>query len=304
MALIQTRALLLGFNLRTPTINPLANQQGQVVGTLVEASKFEPRIGLYTGEGFTNYRGTATYTFGGTREDPVAGLHKGMPSKGEFFTREVGGQKVADIVQLFKATSAALLDDTPDGKGVAGTITLKYSVDGIEVNLMPHDKASSIVTIEMGIYENGGTQKLGTYYLQYVPDALVAAKKLSAINVRDGLAKVREDVSKVHAQITALGVVTGDRDKELELQAHGQNLEQLRNRYIDLSRQEASSRDVAYFPLSQLWQEAGVVEATAALASATYAQLKESTYLMADYDMDNLASLEETRAMLQSFATL
>lgn len=306
MTAIKARAVLSGFTLGlVPTVNPLQNQAGQVAGYQVESSAFSPRISTYiVDSGRSLFRGEKSFTFGATAQEPESGVHKGLLSKKDFFAKEftlLDGSKatMGTVVAAFQSTASQLLDDTTDGQNTDGSITLDYRIDQITAVLTEHDLANNFVQVDFGVYEQGGKQRLATRTLRYIPDALVEPQRVKRSQADKRINDALIELEKLNQAASALD--TSALEYQLELAAIAQKIEQQQQVYLEAAKQLGSSESVTFFPLSQLWAEAGIPQAIGLLVACVYSELKDCSYLMSSYDMANLASMD-LESMLYLYA--
>ena len=297
MTTIKARAVLTGFTLGlVPTVSPLQNQQGQVVGAQVESSAFSPRISTYiVSDGQSLFRGEKSFSFGATAVEPELGVHKGLLSKKDLFAKQFtlpDGSKATmqTVIDAFQATASGLLDDTVDGQNTDGTIDLDYRIDEISASLTEHDLGNNYVQVNFGIYEVGGAQRLATRVLRYIPDALVEPQKIKRSESQKRIDEARLELEKLNVAIAELDANSAS--YKLELIAIIQKIEQQQNVYLEATRALGSSDSVTYFPMSQLWNEAGVVSAIGLLVTCVFTELKTSSYLLQSYDMASLSSMD------------
>lgn len=308
MTAIKARAVLTGFTLGlVPTVSPLQNQAGQVVGAQVESSAFSPRISTYiVDNGRSLFRGEKSFTFGATAAEPLDGQHKGLLSKKDFFAKEfqlLDGSKATmqTVVDAFQATASELLDNTIDGQNMDGTIELDYRIDQITAVLTEHDLANNYVQVDFGIYEQGGKQRLTTRTLRYIPDALVEPQRIKRAQAEKRINDALIELEKLNAAAAELDEASDT--YELELIAIAQKIEQQQQVYLEAAKSLGSSESVTFFPLSQLWAEAGIPGAIGLLAVCVFSELKQSSYLLSSYDTAALADLD-LDSMLYLYANM
>ncbi|MFO0940056.1 MAG: hypothetical protein U0930_04750 [Pirellulales bacterium] len=306
MTSIKARAVLTGFTLGlVPTVNPLQNQAGQVVGAQVESSAFSPRISTYiVHDGQSLFRGEKSFTFGATKQEPENGVHKGLLSKKDFFAKEfqlLDGSTVtmATVVSAFQSTATALLDDTVDGQNTDGTIELEYRIDQISASLTEHDLANNYVQVDFGIYEPSGKQRLATRVLRYIPDSLVEPQRIKRSQAEKRLNDALLELEKLNSAAGELDQTAPE--YQLELVAISQKIEQQTQVYLEAAKSLGSSESVTFFPLSQLWAEVGIPQAISLLVVCVYSELVNCSYLMASYDLSALASID-LESMLYLYA--
>ena len=293
MAKINARAVLTGFTLElVPKVNPLQNQSGQVVGAQVESSSFSPRVSTYIVDGGKSlFRGEKSFTFGAVAVNPEDGVHKGLPSKKDFFARKVMGDKsMQDVLAAFQATASSLLDDTADGKAPVGTVTLDYRIDQITAVLTEHDLANNFVQVDFGIYEVGGKQRLSSRALRYIPDQLVEPQNVKRSQASQRMDAALVELAKLNEAAESLDKKSGS--YQLELIALAQKMEQQQQVYTEAARSLETSDAVTFFPMSQLWAEVGIPQAVGLLVACVFAELAECSYLLAGFDQSNLAAMD------------
>lgn len=301
MASINARSLLSGFTLGlAPTLTPLQDQQGQYAGMQVDNSSFSPRISIYTGDKDKPFfRGERSFAFGVTALEPEDGVHKGLISKKDFFESFYAGVKMTDVLAAFRGTAAALLDDTVDGQQTSGQFQLDYRMERIDAVLKGHEFVSNYVQVDFGVYENGGKVKLYTIALRYVPDPTLEPLKQRIAEARKRLDTAEKEMKKLNEAMKELDV--SDTNYDLEVAGISQKINQQVNAYNEAAKALGSAESIVYFPLSQLWAETGIKEATVGLMVGVYSELKKSSYLLADYDLSQLAAVD-VDAMLYQYA--
>lgn len=307
MTAIKARAVLTGFTLGlVPTVNPLQNQAGQVVGAQIESSSFSTRISTYiVDNGRSLFRGEKSFTFGATAAEPETGQHKGLLSKKDFFAKEFtlldGKATMQTVVDAFQSTAAELLDDTIDGKNTDGTIFLDYRIDQITAVLTEHDLANNYVQVDFGVYEEGGKQRLATRTLRYIPDALVEPQRIKRSQAEKRLNDSLIELEKFNTAAAELDEASDT--YELELIAIAQKIEQQQQVYLEAAKSLGSSESVTFFPMSQLWNEAGIPSAIGLLAVCVFTELKQTSYLLASYDTAALDAID-LDSMLYLYANM
>lgn len=306
MTSIKARAVLTGFTLGlVPTVNPLQNQAGQVVGAQVESSAFSPRISTYIiSDGRSLFRGEKSFTFGATAAEAEVGVHKGLLSKKDFFAKQFSladGSKATmqTVVDAFQSTASELLDDTIDGQNTDGTIELDYRIDQIGAVLTEHDLANNYVQVDFGIYEQGGKQRLATRTLRYIPDPLVEPQRIKRAQAEKRINDALIELEKLNTAAAELDQQSESYD--LELIAIAQKIEQQQQVYLEAAKSLGSSESVTFFPLSQLWAEDGIPQAISLLTVCVFSELKQSSYLLQSYDMAALNEMD-LESMLHLYA--